>query len=141
MTFIAYSTTLLHINSIPIFMRNLPSSTTLISPFKLLHHQLQLIPQVRTYALPSMGNLSQENIIFHFLVFLSILFAQTKGRHLDIYYYAQTCPQAERIIREVVHQATMRDSKVAPRLLRMFFHDCFVRVCQLTPPHLFFLPM
>ncbi|KAL2920587.1 Peroxidase 66 [Bienertia sinuspersici] len=77
-----------------------------------------------------MANLPLKNIIFHFLIILLILVVQTKARQLDIHYYEHSCPQAERIIRHVVHDATLHDSKVAPRILRMFFHDCFVRGCD-----------
>ncbi|KAL9225274.1 hypothetical protein vseg_001220 [Gypsophila vaccaria] len=49
---------------------------------------------------------------------------------LDGHYYDHTCPQAERIIAESVRNATIYDPKVPARLLRMFFHDCFIRGCD-----------
>ncbi|XP_010061689.2 peroxidase 66 [Eucalyptus grandis] len=49
---------------------------------------------------------------------------------LDAHYYDQTCPQAEKIILQTVQNATRHDPKVPARLLRMFFHDCFIRGCD-----------
>ena len=48
---------------------------------------------------------------------------------LDAQYYYQTCPEAEKIILDTVQNASMHDPKVPARILRMFFHDCFIRVC------------
>ncbi|CAI0547046.1 unnamed protein product [Linum tenue] len=49
---------------------------------------------------------------------------------LDSHYYDQTCPQAEAIISQTVRNASIYDPKVPARLLRMFFHDCFIRGCD-----------
>lgn len=43
-------------------------------------------------------------------------------------FYCNTCPSAERIIMEEVRKAFMNDKGIAPGLVRMHFHDCFVRV-------------
>ncbi|XP_010066142.2 peroxidase 66 [Eucalyptus grandis] len=48
----------------------------------------------------------------------------------DAHYYDRTCPQAEKIILQTVQNATRHDPKVPARLLRMFFHDCFIRGCD-----------
>lgn len=60
-------------------------------------------------------------------------FALTVAVDLDSHYYDQTCPQAEKIVLETVLKATKHDAKVPARLLRMFFHDCFIRVRKLLP--------
>ncbi|KAH6770842.1 Peroxidase superfamily protein [Perilla frutescens var. hirtella] len=52
------------------------------------------------------------------------------GAGLDGHYYEKTCPQAESIIYEVVRNATTFDPKVPARILRMFFHDCFIMGCD-----------
>ncbi|KAF2315701.1 hypothetical protein GH714_040230 [Hevea brasiliensis] len=49
---------------------------------------------------------------------------------LDAHYYDQTCPQAETIILDTVRNAIVHDPKVPARILRMFFHDCFIRGCD-----------
>ncbi|KAJ1386367.1 Secretory peroxidase [Sesbania bispinosa] len=49
---------------------------------------------------------------------------------LDAHYYDKTCPQLEKIISETVLTASTNDPKVPARILRMFFHDCFIRGCD-----------
>lgn len=49
---------------------------------------------------------------------------------LYVHYYDETCPQAEDIIYQTVRVASDKDPKVPARLLRMFFHDCFIRGCD-----------
>ncbi|XVE64145.1 hypothetical protein DITRI_Ditri07aG0078200 [Diplodiscus trichospermus] len=49
---------------------------------------------------------------------------------LDTHYYDQTCPEAEKIILDTVRNASLHDPKVPARILRMFFHDCFIRGCD-----------
>ncbi|XP_071923950.1 peroxidase 64-like isoform X2 [Coffea arabica] len=45
-------------------------------------------------------------------------------------YYDHTCPKAESIITKVVKKAMMNDKTVPAALLRMHFHDCFIRGCD-----------
>nr|AHL39173.1 class III peroxidase [Populus trichocarpa] len=49
---------------------------------------------------------------------------------LDSHHHDQTCQQAEKIVLETVLNASMHDPKVPARILRMFFHECFVRGCD-----------
>ncbi|KAA8536495.1 hypothetical protein F0562_028973 [Nyssa sinensis] len=44
--------------------------------------------------------------------------------------YAETCPDAESIVAAVVRDASLSNSKIAPVLLRLHFHDCFVQGCD-----------
>lgn len=60
--------------------------------------------------------------------FLLFLMVSLSRAGLDAHYYDQTCPQAEKIILGAVSDASMHDPKVPARILRMFFHDCFIRV-------------
>ncbi|KAJ6427399.1 hypothetical protein OIU84_022904 [Salix udensis] len=48
------------------------------------------------------------------------------NRSLEYDFYRDSCPQAERIIRRVVHELHKVNSSVAPALLRLVFHDCFI---------------
>ena len=62
-------------------------------------------------------------------VFLSVLgvsVAIPKG--LDLNYYKHRCPDAEAIVRRVTVQYVSRQTSLAAALLRVYFHDCFVRV-------------
>ncbi|CAE5956601.1 unnamed protein product [Arabidopsis arenosa] len=49
---------------------------------------------------------------------------------LDLDYYRYKCPDAERIVRRVTEQYVSRKPSLAAALLRMYFHDCFVRGCD-----------
>ncbi|KAF0920630.1 hypothetical protein E2562_035917 [Oryza meyeriana var. granulata] len=50
------------------------------------------------------------------------------GEALSLDYYAKSCPKAEAAVAAAVKQAMARDRTVPAALLRMHFHDCFVRV-------------
>ncbi|WVZ96589.1 hypothetical protein U9M48_042205 [Paspalum notatum var. saurae] len=49
---------------------------------------------------------------------------------LDVGFYDTTCPSAETIVQQTVAAAFRNYSGVAPALIRLHFHDCFVRGCD-----------
>lgn len=62
----------------------------------------------------------------HFaILFLSVL---SLGSSLSFDYYEKTCPGADFIVTKVVRNAAYKDKTVPAALLRMHFHDCFIRV-------------
>ncbi|KAK4790411.1 hypothetical protein SAY86_017715 [Trapa natans] len=49
---------------------------------------------------------------------------------LSLNYYDKTCPNVESSISNSVKSAATKDRTVIPALLRMHFHDCFIRGCD-----------
>ncbi|KAG8042971.1 hypothetical protein GUJ93_ZPchr2171g28987 [Zizania palustris] len=49
---------------------------------------------------------------------------------LEVGHYRQSCPAAESIVRATVEGYFSRDPTVTAPLLRLHFHDCFVRGCD-----------
>ncbi|KAF5762455.1 putative peroxidase [Helianthus annuus] len=54
----------------------------------------------------------------------------TSATSLSSNYYAKTCPNVESLVRKAVRDAATSDKKVPAALLRMHFHDCFIRGCD-----------
>ncbi|CAI8591424.1 unnamed protein product [Vicia faba] len=66
-----------------------------------------------------------------FLLFvLGITNTLVHGQGTSVGFYSSTCSQAESIVKSTVTSHVNSDSTVAPGLLRMHFHDCFVQGCD-----------
>lgn len=69
---------------------------------------------------------------FQIQVFLSciLLFGAMSAKSLEVGYYkcTNTCPQAEEIVKGIVYKYVSQEPGLGAGLIRMFFHDCFVRV-------------
>ncbi|XP_074568977.1 peroxidase 25 [Curcuma longa] len=61
---------------------------------------------------------------------LMMPFAEAQGGGLQKDFYSSTCPKAEKIVRSAVEKYFANDSTIAPGLLRLHFHDCFVQGCD-----------
>lgn len=49
---------------------------------------------------------------------------------LSVNYYDKACPKAESLVKKAVKKAMGNDQTVPAALLRMHFHDCFIRGCD-----------
>jgi hypothetical protein len=47
---------------------------------------------------------------------------------LDPHFYDASCPHAQHIVASIVGKAHYQDPRMAASLLRLHFHDCFVKV-------------
>lgn len=61
---------------------------------------------------------------------VSIFMPDLVAAQLKTNYYAQTCPNVESIVRNVVNQKFQQTFVTIPAVLRLFFHDCFVEGCD-----------
>ncbi|CAN1165861.1 Peroxidase 27 [Linum perenne] len=64
------------------------------------------------------------------LIFLQICFFTSANTQLKVGYYAETCPNAESIVKKVMDQVMSVAPSLSGPLLRMQFHDCFIRGCD-----------
>ncbi|XP_072952019.1 peroxidase 56-like [Typha angustifolia] len=64
------------------------------------------------------------------LFLLLLTSAHVHGYGLEVGYYKRSCPAAEAIVRETVFGYFSQDPTVTAPLLRLHFHDCFVRGCD-----------
>ncbi|CAN1165862.1 Peroxidase 27 [Linum perenne] len=62
------------------------------------------------------------------LIFLQICFFTSANTQLKVGYYAETCPNAESIVKKVMDQVMSVAPSLSGPLLRMQFHDCFIRL-------------
>ncbi|KAJ9183058.1 hypothetical protein P3X46_006974 [Hevea brasiliensis] len=64
-------------------------------------------------------------------LFVSCMVAtMVEGQGTRVGFYSRTCPQAESIVRTTVQTHFRSNPTIAPGLLRMQFHDCFVHGCD-----------
>ncbi|KAJ3670380.1 hypothetical protein LUZ60_010704 [Juncus effusus] len=64
------------------------------------------------------------------LILMLLLVGISNGYSLQVGFYSSTCPNAEKIVRDTVSSYFADDSTVSAPLLRLHFHDCFVRGCD-----------
>ncbi|GAA0149019.1 peroxidase [Lithospermum erythrorhizon] len=64
------------------------------------------------------------------LIILFVSLVTPKLSALSSNYYQNTCPTAEYAITKIVRDATKKDNTIPAALLRLHFHDCFIRGCD-----------
>ncbi|KAK3188292.1 hypothetical protein Dsin_027853 [Dipteronia sinensis] len=68
--------------------------------------------------------------LFFQFTFLVFVFNPANAQELKVGFYAKTCPEAEAVVKDVIHQVMSVAPSLGGPLLRMHFHDCFVRGCD-----------
>ncbi|KAM4122924.1 hypothetical protein ACB094_01G120500 [Castanea mollissima] len=66
---------------------------------------------------------------------LFLLFSSSSVNALSVNYYEKTCPRLESTITSAVKNAMINGKTVPAALLRMHFHDCFIRAEKDGPPN------
>ncbi|XP_034701297.1 peroxidase N1-like [Vitis riparia] len=67
-------------------------------------------------------------LLFLFLIAMAAALVQGQGTRVG--FYSRTCPQVESIVQKTVNSHFQSNPAIAPGLLRMHFHDCFVQGCD-----------
>ncbi|KAK3139517.1 hypothetical protein QOZ80_5AG0384570 [Eleusine coracana subsp. coracana] len=63
------------------------------------------------------------------VVLLMLAVGAVRGQ-LEVGFYSDSCPDAEDVVTAAVRDAAGNDPTILPALLRLQFHDCFVRGCD-----------
>lgn len=63
------------------------------------------------------------------LVIINSVMVCNGKKLLKMKYYRKTCSSVESIVRDITWRKVAENSSFAPKLLRLHYHDCFVRVC------------
>ncbi|BBG93237.1 Peroxidase superfamily protein [Prunus dulcis] len=70
------------------------------------------------------------NVVFVSLLVLIEVVSVCNGRVLSPAFYRKSCPQIGRIVRSITWSKVAANPALAAKLLRLHYHDCFVRGCD-----------
>jgi peroxidase len=73
--------------------------------------------------------MASNNILLNFFVILALT-NSVFSQYLSQEFYDDVCPEALDVIRSVVEDAIINETRMGASLLRLHFHDCFVQGCD-----------
>ncbi|KAL6175985.1 hypothetical protein ACLB2K_052621 [Fragaria x ananassa] len=74
---------------------------------------------------------SSISVVFLALLVLATTFpSSVQSKTTRVGFYSRSCPRAESIVTQIVQKHFKSTPSIAPGLLRMHFHDCFVQGCD-----------
>jgi hypothetical protein len=59
---------------------------------------------------------------------LLLIYTSSSSAHLSTDFYDKSCPQLFGTVKSVVQSAIAKERRMGASLVRLFFHDCFVKV-------------
>ncbi|TVU08972.1 hypothetical protein EJB05_42401, partial [Eragrostis curvula] len=78
-----------------------------------------------------MASSSKSSPWFVPLIFCALLACTANGYDpLSAHYYDRSCPSVQHVVRSVMEWKVAAKPSMAPAVLRLFFHDCFVNGCD-----------
>ncbi|CAK7355410.1 unnamed protein product [Dovyalis caffra] len=90
----------------------------------------ELLCKIKVESQVRLPSISMVFVAALFLSSIVIFLISSAGNALSLNYYEKTCPDVDSIVTNAVNKAMMKDRKVPAALLRMHFHDCFIRGCD-----------
>ncbi|XP_061345650.1 peroxidase 72 [Gastrolobium bilobum] len=78
-----------------------------------------------------MANSINFLLLLSLLAFAPFCYCRKKAvGYLYPQFYDESCPRAQEIVKSIVAKAVAKDPRMAASLLRLHFHDCFVKGCD-----------